>query len=255
MTELSTVDATPWGIEGLVCLVTGAGSGIGRGIAEVLLARGATVALNDIDPQSAAAVASDLGNADATCSFAGDVTDRDAAAALVDQVVDRFGRIDVLVNNAAGPAPVAPFLATDPRSWVASQSSLWGTLACSYAVLPGMVERRFGRIVNISSMGGSVGGANMALYCASKGGIDAFTRSLAKEIAPQGVTVNCVAPGLIDTPRQRSRPAGLRAERLKTVPVGRYGRPDEVGHAVAFMADRSSSYITGEVLFVDGGRP
>lgn len=95
----------------------------------------------------------------------------------------------------------------------------------------------------------------MALYCASKGGIDAFTRSLAKEIAPQGVTVNCVAPGLIDTPRQRSRPAGLRAERLKTVPVGRYGRPDEVGHAVAFMADRSSSYITGEVLFVDGGRP
>jgi 3-oxoacyl-[acyl-carrier protein] reductase len=118
-----------------------------------------------------------------------------------------------------------------------------------------MVGRHFGRIVNVTSFSGTVGVKEMVLYGAGKGGVHAFTAGLAKEIAATGVTINCVAPGTVDTPRQRARPEAERAERMARAPVGRFAEPEEIGAAVAFLASREAAYITGEILYVDGGRP
>ena len=241
-------------LDGLVCLVTGAGSGIGQAAASVLRQQGAIVAVNDISADGARATCSDLG-ADFDAAFVGDVTDPATAARIVAAVTARYDRIDVLVNNAAAPVPLTRFLDIPTDGWPTHLSSLFATLACTRAALPGMVARGWGRIVNITSISGSIGVKDMVLYGTGKGGIHAFTAGLAKEIAATGVTINCIAPGTVDTPRQRARPAAERAERMARAPVGRFAEPAEIGAAVAFLAARESAYITGEILYVDGGRP
>ncbi|WP_213452143.1 SDR family NAD(P)-dependent oxidoreductase [Rhizomonospora bruguierae] len=243
------------GVDGLICLVTGAGSGIGAGVVRVFAGAGATLALNDIRPEGVARLASELRQPPPDRSLVGDVTDPGFAATMVSSIIERHGRIDVLVNNAALPEPVGPFLDRQPEEWARSLSSLHAALACTHAALPVMVRRGFGRIVSISSLGGQTGGSGMAVYCAAKGGLDAFTRSLAKEVAATGVTVNCVAPGAVDTPRMRERPLELLAQRAMAIPIGRMAIPEEIGSAVAYLASREAGYITGEVLNVDGGRP
>lgn len=241
-------------LDGMVCLVTGAGSGIGRATAAVLAGQGATVALNDVDASSAAEAAAECGG-DAHSSYMGDVTDPAIAEKVVAEVVTRHGRLDVLVNNAAAPIGLTKFLDVRPADWSTHLSAFFGTLSCTRAALPQMTRQGWGRIVNISSISGSVGVKDMVLYGAGKGGMHAFTLGLAKEIAGTGVTINCVAPGTVDTPRQRARPAEERRERMARVPLGRFAEPEEIGAAVAFLASREAGYITGEVLFVDGGRP
>jgi NAD(P)-dependent dehydrogenase (short-subunit alcohol dehydrogenase family) len=241
-------------LDGLVCLVTGAGSGIGRATAAVMKEQGAIVAVNDIDRAVAEETCRQLG-LPFEPAFVADVTDPESAASLMAKVKGRHGCIDILVNNAAAPVPLTRFLDVAPELWATHLSSLLATLACTRAALPDMIARGFGRIVNISSISGTVGVKDMVLYGAAKGGIHAFTAGLAKEIAATGVTINCVAPGTVDTPRQRARPAAERAERMARAPIGRFADPREVGAAVAFLASRESAYITGEILYVDGGRP
>jgi NAD(P)-dependent dehydrogenase (short-subunit alcohol dehydrogenase family) len=241
-------------LRGRVCLVTGAGSGIGEATAELLAQAGATVAVNDIGAEQARAVSARFGLAFDE-ALIGDVTDPSVAQTVVAAVTARFGRLDVLVNNAAAPVELASFLDIRPEDWPRYMSSLHATLACTRAALPEMLGRGWGRIVNITSIAGTYGVDKMVLYGAGKGGVHAFTAGLAKEIAASGVTINCVAPGTVDTPRQRQRADDERARRMARVPVGRFAEPREVAAAVAYLASPEAAYVTGEILYIDGGRP
>lgn len=241
-------------LSGLVCLVTGAGSGIGRATAGVLSRQGATVVVNDIDAQRAAETADESG-AQLLSGAIGDVTQTAVAADVVAAVMAEFGPIDILVNNAAAPVPLARFADIDPDDWPRHMSSMHATLNCTRAALPHMTAQGWGRVVNITSIAGSVGVSEMVLYGAGKGAIHAFSIGLGKEVAASGVTVNCVAPGSVDTPRQRARDPQERAARMNRVPMGRFAEPDEIGAAVAFLASREAGYISGEIVYVDGGRP
>jgi NAD(P)-dependent dehydrogenase (short-subunit alcohol dehydrogenase family) len=239
---------------GRICLVTGAGSGIGQATAELLAEAGATVAVNDIGEASARATCERLGMA-YDAALIGDVTDPEQAQRVVAAVIGQHGRLDILVNNAAAPVELAGFLDVPPGEWTRHMSSLYATLACTHAALPGMLERGFGRIVNVTSIAGSYGVDKMVLYGAGKGGVHGFTAGLAKEIAGRGVTINCVAPGTVDTPRQRQRAEDERARRMARVPAGRFAEPREVAAAIAYLASEEAGYVTGEILFIDGGRP
>jgi len=241
-------------LDGRVALVTGAARGIGAAVAGFLAAQGAFVVVNDIDPDGASAMAASLGEKVADAA-PGDVADRTAIESIVDGILAAHGRLDILVNNAAAPSPVADFADLDPASWSASLSSLYATMGCTHAVLPGMIEAGYGRVVNVTSISGVHGVVGMSVYSAAKGGIHAFTAALAKEVAGTGVTVNCIAPGTVDTPRQRARDPQLRAARQAAIPLGRFATPEEVAAGVGFFASDESAYITGEVLLVDGGRP
>jgi 3-oxoacyl-[acyl-carrier protein] reductase len=241
-------------LQGRICLVTGAGSGIGQATAELLAQAGATVAVNDISDASAAATCARLG-LQHDPALVGDVTNPVRAEAIVAAVLKRFGRLDILVNNAAAPVELASFLDVPPAEWPRYMSSLHATLACTRAALPGMLERGWGRIVNVTSIAGTYGVDKMVLYGAGKGGVHAFTAGLAKEIASSGVTINCVAPGTVDTPRQQQRAEDERARRMARVPTGRFAEPREVAAAIAYLASPEAAYVTGEILYIDGGRP
>lgn len=250
---MTSPDRAAYTLSGRVCLVTGAGAGIGAATARFLHRQGAFVIVNDIVPDAAAAMAGELGQR--SLALPGDVSDPALCADLVATATAEAGPIDILVNNAAAGTPIADFVDIDPASWVPALSSLWATLACTHAVLPSMQQRRYGRIVNITSISGVHGVVGMSLYSAGKSAIHAFTSALAKETAAFGVTVNCVAPGTVDTARQRARDPELRAARAAQIPLGRFASPDEVAATVGFFASDESAYVTGEVLLVDGGRP
>jgi 2-hydroxycyclohexanecarboxyl-CoA dehydrogenase len=238
-------------LEGRSALVTGGASGIGEAIVRRLMAEGASVAIGDVDADGAERVAADTG-ADAVAL---DVTDPDSARAAV----ERTGPLDVLVNNA-GMDEFGFFTNTDPEMWERVLAvNLKGVLACTAAALPGMQSAGYGRIVNIASEAGRVGSKGSAVYSAAKGGVIAFTKTIARENARFGVTANAIAPGPIDTPLLgRARELGELGERIiETMKGGtqlrRLGRPDEVAAAVAFLASEEAAYVTGETLGVSGG--
>jgi NAD(P)-dependent dehydrogenase (short-subunit alcohol dehydrogenase family) len=245
--------AAAFSLAGRTALVTGGGGGIGAATSAFLARQGAFVIVNDLLPEAAQSVADSIGSR--ALALAGDVTGVEETLALFEDAVARVGAVDILVNTAAAPTPIAPFVELGHEEWAAGLSSLYSTLACTKAVLPGMIERGFGRIVNVTSISGVFGVVDMSLYSAGKGGVHAFTAALAKEVAGSGVTVNCVAPGTVDTPRQRARDPQLRAARQAAVPLGRFALPEEVASAIGYFASDEAAYVTGEVLLVDGGRP
>jgi 3-oxoacyl-[acyl-carrier protein] reductase len=246
-------------LAGQVALVTGAGAvdGIGFAIARVLAVRGAAVAVTATSErvhERAAELATEGATAWADTA---DLTDESAATRLVEALLERFGRLDVLVNNAGmaqtggEDLAAAPFVATDARRWRLSlERTLTTTANVTRAALPAMLERGYGRIVNISSVTGPlVSAPGEASYSAAKAGVDGLTRALAVELGPSGITVNSVAPGWIAT-GSSSEP---ELEAGRHTPVGRPGTPAEVAAAVAFLAEPASSYVTGHSLVVDGG--
>jgi 2-hydroxycyclohexanecarboxyl-CoA dehydrogenase len=242
------------GLDKKVAIVTGAGRGIGRGIAEKLSAEGATVVVSDVNEDSAREVAETLGGD--SVGLRVDVTSRESVRAMVDEVTTRLGRVDVLVNNA-GWDKVQPFLASDEADWDRVIAiNLYGTLHCCKAVLPSMVEQGSGSVVNIASDAGRVGSSGEAVYSAAKGGIIAFTKTLAREMARHQINVNCVCPGPADTPLLaeigEDNP-NLTKALERAIPFRRLARPGDLANAVAFLASDEAEYITGQTLSVSGG--
>ena len=237
--------------EGKVVMVTGSTRGIGRAVAGLFAGEGARVAVTGRSPETAEAVAREIGGG--ALGIGLDVAEPDSVAAAVDRVLDAWGRVDVLVNNA-GITRDTLALRMKLDDWQAVISTnLTGAFLCAKACLRPMVRARSGVIVNISSVVGSVGNAGQANYCAAKAGIEGLTRSLAREYANRGVRVNAVAPGYIATDMTEALGEKVREALLAQVPVGRLGAPEDVARAVAFLASDRASYITGQVLHVNGG--
>ena len=243
------------GLAGKVALVTGGSRGIGRAIVELLARdgvdvvffyRGNTAAAEEV----VAAVAAAGGRAEA---MQVDVADPQAVALAVEQVIGTRERIDVLVNNAGVVRDNLLGLLEDADIRMVLDTNVGGVFNTTRAVVPHMISRRSGRIINLGSVAGEKGGRGQTHYAASKGAINAFTKSLAVELASRKVTVNCVAPGVIET--DMSQPVrDLAGDEVKArILLRRYGRPEDVAHAVWFFASRLADYITGEVLHVDGG--
>jgi 2-hydroxycyclohexanecarboxyl-CoA dehydrogenase len=235
-------------------IVTGAGRGIGCGIVEKLAAEGARVVVSDVDEESARETAESVGGG--AVGLWADVTSKEAVEAMVREVVDRFGRIDALVNNA-GWDKVGPFLESEESDWERVIAiNLYGTLHCCKAVLPVMVEQEYGKVVNIGSDAGRVGSSGEAVYSAAKGGIIAFTKTLAREMARYKINVNCICPGPADTPLfaaiGEDNPK-LKEALQKAIPFRRLAQPQDLANAVAFLASDEAEYITGQTLSVSGG--
>lgn len=241
--------------EGKVALVTGSSSGIGAATARELAAGGAAVAIHYRgNADGAQAVAEAIRMAGGACAlFQADVSNPGEAAALVKSVQDQLGGLDILVNNA-GTTRDNLLLTMKEEEWDSVISTnLKSVYAVSKAALRGMVRKRWGRIINLTSVVGLSGQAGQTNYAASKAGIIGFTKSLAREVASRSITVNAVAPGFIPTALTDVLSEEMRASILKETPLGRMGTPEEVAWAVAFLADERSSFITGHVLTVDGG--
>ena len=238
-------------LAGACAIVTGGGSGIGEGICHGLAAAGARVLVVDIERERAERVAQDVGSA--AMAAQADVTRASDVAAVVSEAIRRLGRIDVLVNNAGGSV-VRPVVDMTEDDWDhVVDLNLKSVYLCSRAALPHMIERGSGRIVNIASNIAVTGGAGRASYAAAKGGVVAFTKSLALEVAEHAITVNAVAPGLTNTPRVRARLGSDRATADRTIPLGRIAEPADVAKAVVFFASEEAAYITGQTLHVNGG--
>lgn len=238
-----------------VALVTGASRGIGRMVARHLAGAGAHVVVNFVRNTAAAEetfrLITDAGGRADLAPF--DVADSNAVHDAIAGLVDRLGRCDILVNNA-GMTVDALLLRLKPADWDQVMAvNLRGTFNCTKAVARAMVRARYGRIVNMASIIGSMGNAGQAAYAAAKAGIVGFTKSMARELAGRNITVNAVAPGLIATDMTASLPESTRTEYVTLIPVGRLGREEEVAEAVAFLARPESGYITGQVIGVNGG--
>lgn len=245
-------------LTGRVAVVTGAGRGgrgIGRGIAVALAAAGADVVItartNISDAEAVAAECIALGVK--SMAVVADIVDEASVEALFKTTMESFGRVDILVNNA-GITRDTLLLRMSVDQWDSViDANLKGAFLCSRAASKIMLRQKSGRIVNIASVNGLRGSAGQTNYSASKAGLIGFSRSLAKELASRGITVNVVAPGFIDTQMTDGFEGDAREQLLKTIPLGRFGQSEDVGAAVAFLASNGASYITGQVLTVDGG--
>jgi len=241
--------------EGKCAIVTGGSRGIGRAIVETLAQRGARVIIADRQDELAAATAAEVAAATGqeVSALHVDVADHLSARDLAEKALARLGRLDILVNNA-GITRDTLLLRMDEADWdQVVDINLKGAFNCSKAVLRQMMKQRSGRIVNIASVSGIAGQAGQANYSASKAGLIGFTKALAREVGSRGITVNAVAPGFVPTALTVDLPAELKEASLKGIPLGRWGTPQEIAYAVAFLASDEAAYITGHVLSVDGG--
>jgi NAD(P)-dependent dehydrogenase (short-subunit alcohol dehydrogenase family) len=242
------------GVEGRVAIVTGSGQGIGQGIARHLAAAGARVVLNDVDGARVRDATDALvaQGAQATC-IVSDVSTGNGAQLLIDGTMTAFGSVDILVNNA-GIARDKWLVKMSEEDWdLVMNVNLRSQFLCTKAAVAHMMEQSYGRIVNIASRAW-LGGAGQANYSASKGGVVSFTRTCALEFAKYRITANAVAPALVDTPLFRGLKEEVQQRLIGTIPVGRIGGPDDIANAVAFFASDESWYVTGQLLYVCGGR-
>jgi 3-oxoacyl-[acyl-carrier protein] reductase len=242
-------------LAGQVALVTGASRGIGRAIAARLASDGASVFVNFVRDRAAAAQTvqhiRDAGGDASAINF--DVTDEAAVRGAIDDICKDSKSVDILVNNA-GLSVDSLVLRLKSEEWENILNvNLRGTFHCTKAALRPMLRARYGSIVNIGSVIGSMGNAGQAAYAASKAGVVGFTKATAREVAARGITVNTVAPGFIETDMVRHLPEARRSEYLSVIPAGRFGTAEEVADVVGFLVRRESGYITGQVVGINGG--
>lgn len=238
-------------LEGKIALVTGASRGIGRAIAELLVERGATVIGTATSENGAAAISEYLGENGKGLAL--NVTDVESIEATLKTINDEFGAIDILVNNAGITRDNLLMRMKDDEWNDIINTNLTPIYRMSKAVLRGMMKKRAGRIINVGSVVGTMGNAGQTNYAAAKAGVIGFTKSMAREVASRGVTVNTVAPGFIETDMTKALNDDQRAATLANVPAGRLGDPREIASAVVFLASPEAAYITGETLHVNGG--
>jgi 3-oxoacyl-[acyl-carrier protein] reductase len=241
--------------ENQVAVVTGAGRGIGHGIAVRLAGEGARVASVSRTEANAQRTAEEINSAraDAAKAYAVDVADHAAVQKIGAQILEDFGRVDILVNNA-GVTRDGLSMRMPVEDWdTVLNTNLKGAFNFAQALMRPMIKQRSGRIINISSVIGLIGNAGQANYAASKAGLIGLTKSLARELASRGITVNAIAPGLIETDMTGVLSEEIRQSILQKIPLNKLGQPDDIAAAVAYLASGEASYITGQVLAVDGG--
>lgn len=238
-------------LEGKTVLVTGAAGGIGRAIVKTLHSLGAVVGVTDISKEALDAFASEL--KDRVFVFEADLTNAESIKELIKSAENQMGKIDILVNNAGITKDGLSMRMTDDQFKGVLDVNLIAPFMLMRAVMPFMMKRRYGRIINMASIVGVMGNAGQANYCASKGGLIAMSKAVAAEMASRGVTVNCVAPGFVQTRMTDVLPDEVKAKMLASIPLARLGQPQDIANAVAFLASEEAGYITGQTLHVNGG--
>jgi 3-oxoacyl-[acyl-carrier protein] reductase/2-[hydroxy(phenyl)methyl]-succinyl-CoA dehydrogenase BbsD subunit len=242
------------GLENKVALITGSASGMGKHSARRLAEKGVKIVINDIVPEKVEeTVAEFKKDGFEAIGKVADICDREAVEKMAKEAVDAFGGIDILINNA-GMEKAGVLRKLTEADWdITVNVNLKGAFLCSQAVHNYMVEKNFGRIINIASRAW-LGGVAQAPYSSAKAGMVGLTRTLALELGRKGITVNCIAPGLIRTPMWDAAEEKVKKRLLSKLPSGKIGEVDDISNAVMFFADEESSYVTGQVLYVCGGR-
>ena len=238
-------------LTGKVALITGATGGIGTQIAKKMYAQGAILALTDMNLDKLKALQSELG--DRVFVYSANLTDSDSLKELVKNVEKDCGKIDILVNNAGITKDGLSMRMTDEQWQQVLDINLTAGFKLARAVIPGMMKRRFGRIISMASIVGVMGNAGQANYSASKAGLIAMSKCMAQELASRGITLNCVAPGFIKTPMTDALTDEVKAQLLKEVPMGRLGTAEDIANTVVFLASDEAAYITGQTIHVNGG--
>ena len=240
-------------LSGKIALVTGASRGIGHAIAMELATRGATVIGTATSDSGAERITRDLDMIRSGKGIVLDVSDADRSRQVVDEIQKEFGAIHILVNNAGITQDQLAMRMKDEEWDKVIAVNLTAVARLSRAVLRGMMRAKEGRIINITSVVGSIGNAGQMNYAASKAGVESMSRALAREVGSRNITVNCIAPGFIDTDMTKSLSDEVTANLLKQIPLARFGRPEDIAAAAAFLASPQAAYITGTVLHVNGG--